>query len=103
MNLFEDLTEAVIKGDLETAVAETQRVLDGGWAVNKILEEGLFAGSLAGKFVAVPNLINIVARQVFQGIGKTETEALEDCLSKIKNHDISELFPTTGSKPPETT
>ena len=43
MNLFEDLTEAVIKGDLETAVAETQRVLDGGWAVNKILEEGLFA------------------------------------------------------------
>ena len=61
------------------------------------------AGNLAGKFVAVPNLINIVARQVFQGIGKTETEALEDCLSKIKNHDISELFPTTGPKEPETT
>jgi hypothetical protein len=61
------------------------------------------AGNLAGKFVAVPNLINIVARQVFQGTGKTETEALENCLSKIKNHDISELFPTTGPKEPETT
>jgi hypothetical protein len=61
------------------------------------------AGNLAGKFVAVPNLINIVARQVFQGTGKTETEALENCLSKIKNHDISELFPTTGPKAPETT
>lgn len=61
------------------------------------------AGNLAGKFVAVPNLINIVARQEFQGIGKTEAEALENCLSKIKNHDISELFPTTGPKEPETT
>ena len=61
------------------------------------------AGNLAGKFVAVPNLINIVARQVFQGTGKTETEALENCLSKIKNHDISELFPTTGPAKPETT
>jgi hypothetical protein len=61
------------------------------------------AGNLAGKFVAVPNLINIVARQVFQGTGKTETEALENCLSKIKNHGISELFPTTGPKEPGTT
>jgi hypothetical protein len=61
------------------------------------------AGNLAGKFVAVPNLINIVARQVFQGTGKTEAEALENCLSKIKDHDISELFPTTGPKEPQTT
>jgi len=61
------------------------------------------AGNLAGKFVAVPNLINIVARQQFQGTGETEAEALENCLSKIKNHDISELFPTTGPKEPEAT
>jgi len=59
------------------------------------------AGNLAGKFVAVPNLINIVARQQFQGTGKTETEALENCLAKIKNHDISELFPTGGPKEPD--
>ena len=43
MNPFEDLTEGVIKGDLQTAVAEARRVLDDGWDVNKILEEGLFA------------------------------------------------------------
>ena len=61
------------------------------------------AGKLAAKFVAVPNLINIVARQQFQGTGETEPEALENCLSKIKNHDISELFPTTGTQEPETT
>jgi hypothetical protein len=50
-------------------------------------------GNLAGKFVAVPNLINIIARQEFQGAGETEAEALDDCLTKIKNHDIENLFP----------
>ena len=55
------------------------------------------AGQLAGKFVAVPNLINIIARQDFQGVGITESEALNDCLSKIKNFEVEDLFPT--SKP----
>jgi len=51
------------------------------------------AGKLAGKFVAVPNLINLVARQEFQGIGDTETAALENCLQKIKDFEIEDLFP----------
>lgn len=51
------------------------------------------AGNLAGKFVAVPNLINIVAKQEFQGAGETETQALENCLKKIKEHQIEDLFP----------
>ena len=51
------------------------------------------AGNLAGKFVAVPNLINIVARQEYQGTGETEPEALEDSLSKIKGLNILEIFP----------
>jgi hypothetical protein len=51
------------------------------------------AGNLAGKFVAVPNLINIVAKQEFQGTGETETQALENCLQKIKEHEIENLFP----------
>ena len=51
------------------------------------------AGNLAGKFVAVPNIINIIAKQEFQGIGETETEALNNCLVKIKNSDIEDLFP----------
>lgn len=51
------------------------------------------AGKLAGKFVAVPNLVNIVARQEFQGTGQTEEEALENCLQKIKQLEIEELFP----------
>lgn len=51
------------------------------------------AGNLAGKFVAVPNLINIVAKQEFQGTGETETQALENCLQKIKKYEIEDLFP----------
>ena len=51
------------------------------------------AGNLAGAFVAVPNLINIVARQEFQGIGETESEALKDCLAKIKDFNVENLFP----------
>ena len=61
------------------------------------------AGSLAGKFVAVPNLINIIARQEFQGVGKTETEALSNCLSKIKSQQVENLFPTSkAATPPKT-
>ena len=51
------------------------------------------AGNLAGKFVAVPNLVNIVARQEFQGSGETEETALENCLQKIKEFEIEDLFP----------
>ena len=51
------------------------------------------AGNLAGKFVAVPNLINIVSKQEFQGSGETETQALENCLQKIKEFEIEDLFP----------
>jgi hypothetical protein len=50
-------------------------------------------GELADRFVAVPNLINIIAKQEFQGIGKTESEALEDCLDKIQRSNIEDLFP----------
>ncbi len=52
------------------------------------------SGNLAGKFVAVPNLINIIAKQQFQGVGETEGEALGNCLAKIKGLNIEDLFPT---------
>ena len=61
------------------------------------------AGNLAGEFVAVPNLVNIIARQKFQGTGETEAQALHNCLSKLKSHDIEDLFPTTNPATPEQT
>ena len=51
------------------------------------------AGKLAGKFVAVPNLINIVAMQEYQGTGETEKEALGDCLGKIQDVAFEAIFP----------
>lgn len=43
MSEFSVLTEAVIKGDIQTAVAETQSALDAGSNVQDILDKGLIA------------------------------------------------------------
>ena len=50
-------------------------------------------GQLAGRFVAVPNLVNIVARPEYQGVGETEPEALESCLAKVRAATVEDLFP----------
>jgi hypothetical protein len=50
-------------------------------------------GNLAAPFLAVPNLINIIARQEFQGTGMSEVEALEDCLKKIASVPFEGIFP----------
>jgi hypothetical protein len=54
-------------------------------------------GRLAAPFVAVPNLVNIVARQEFQGTGTSTREALDDCLKKIQDKVIEDLFPQKAS------
>ena len=51
------------------------------------------AGNLAGRYLAVPNLINIVAKQQYQGVGETESQAVQDCLKKIKGLGVVEIFP----------
>ena len=58
-------------------------------------------GKLAAPFVAVPNLINIVARQEFQGTDTSEDEALNDCLEKIAATAFETIFPERGPTPPE--
>lgn len=52
-------------------------------------------GNLADDFIAVPNLVNIVAKPEHQGAGKSEKEAMDDCLKKIKGLNIEDLFPQT--------
>ena len=39
------------------------------------------------------HLLNIIARQEYQGVGTTEAEALQDCLSKVQNASLEDLFP----------
>ena len=48
-------------------------------------------GNLADKFIAVPNLVNIVAKPEHQGAGENEQKALEECLRKIKGLNIENL------------
>ena len=43
MSEFKTLSEAVIKGDIQAAVAETQSALDAGSKVQDILDKGLIA------------------------------------------------------------
>ena len=50
-------------------------------------------GKLAAKFVAVPNLVMVIANPKYQGAGETEEEALKDCFEKIRNVPVNELFP----------
>lgn len=50
-------------------------------------------GNLAGAYVCVPNLINIVAETRYQGQGATPEAALNDCLAKIKDLEIVDIFP----------
>lgn len=56
-------------------------------------------GRLAGDFIAVPNLVNIVAKPDHQGAGDTEDAALADCLKKIKGLNLEDLFPAAAAPP----
>lgn len=57
-------------------------------------------GNLADKFIAVPNLVNIVAKPEHQGAGGDEQKALEDCLKKIKGLNLEDLFPAANTQTP---
>lgn len=50
-------------------------------------------GQLAARFVAVPNLVNLIAKPEYQGVGDTEAAALESCLAKVRDTRIEDLFP----------
>jgi len=53
-------------------------------------------GNLADDYIAVPNLVNIIADSIHQGAGSTEDAALADCLKKIKGLNLEDLFPKTA-------
>ena len=56
-------------------------------------------GNLADDYIAVPNLVNIVAMPEHQGSGKNEDQALQDCLKRIKGLNLEDLFPETIPQP----
>lgn len=85
--------------DILTRVTRYNMIRDGRAFYIDVHES--IQGHLAGKFIAVPNLVNIVARPELQGAGETETAALEDCLKKIKGLKLEDLFPAAVRNPGE--
>jgi hypothetical protein len=61
----------LMKNDILTKVARYNLIRNQRMIYIDVHET--LAGDLADKFVAVPNLINIIARQEFQGVGATES------------------------------
>jgi len=82
---------ALLENDILTRVTKYNLIRSGRMLHIDVHEA--IAGKLAGRFVAVPNLINIIARQEFQGTGETEKESLEDCLEKIRDVPFEAIFP----------
>lgn len=90
------------KNDLLTRVSRYNLIRDGRMLYIDVHET--LHGQLAAPFVAVPNLINIIARQEFQGTGATETQALESCLERIAAVPFEQIFPVrSGASPPPAT
>jgi hypothetical protein len=96
-----DIMNNLMENDILTKVARYNLIRNQRMIYIDVHES--LAGQLAGKFVAVPNLINIIARQEFQGVGETEAEALDNCLLRIKDYNIEDIFPTSDPATTEKT
>lgn len=83
-------------GDILTRVQRYNLIRNGRMLYIDVHEQ--LAGNLAGRFVAVPNLINLIAKPEFQGTGESEKEALQDSLTKIRGIDILEIFPERSAE-----
>ncbi len=79
------------KNDILTKVSRYNLIRNGRMIYIDVHEK--VQGNLAGRFIAVPNLVNIVAKPEHQGVGDDEKTALDDCLAKIRNLDMEDLFP----------
>ena len=83
--------EALNDGDILTRVTRYNLIRNERMIYIDLHER--ISGHLAGRYLAVPNLINIVAQQQYQGVADTEAEALKDCLIKIKDKAVEDIFP----------
>ena len=85
------------KNDILTKVTRFNLIREGRMIYIDVHQK--LQGHLAGDFIAVPNLVNIVAKPEHQGAGASEQAAMEDCLKKIKGLSIEDLFPSTSPPP----
>jgi len=83
--------------DILTRVTRYNLIRDGRMLYVDVHET--LHGQLAAPFVAVPNLVNIIARQEYQGTGVSEAEALDDCLKRIASIPFESIFPAQKTRP----
>lgn len=81
------------ENDILTRVVRYNLIRDGRMIYIDVHKK--IQGNLAANFIAVPNLVNIVAKPEHQGAGESEDAALKDCLDKIKGLNVEDLFPRT--------
>lgn len=81
------------ENDILTRVVRYNLIRDGRMIYIDVHKK--IQGKLAAAFIAVPNLVNIVAKPEHQGAGDNEDAALKDCLEKIKGLNVEDLFPRT--------
>jgi len=86
---------ALNTGDVLTRVTRYNLMRNGKSLFIDVHE--LIEGTLIGRFLAVPNLVMILASSEYQGVGDTQDEALEDCLSKIQGLAVEDIFPSQPS------
>ncbi|HKK91565.1 MAG TPA: hypothetical protein VJ936_09190 [Desulfobacteraceae bacterium] len=80
--------------DIFTSVSRYNLIRDGRMIYIDVHQA--IQGNLAAKFVAVPNLVNIIAKPEHQGTGENEQEAVKECIKRIKDMKIEEIFPSAG-------
>lgn len=79
------------KNDILTRVSRYNLIRDGRMVYIDVHQA--IQGNLAARYVAVPNLVTIVAKPEHQGVGENEQDAVKDCLTKIKGRKVEDLFP----------
>ncbi|MEA1969463.1 MAG: hypothetical protein U9N77_14745 [Thermodesulfobacteriota bacterium] len=82
------------KDDIFTSVSRYNLIRDGRMIYIDVHQA--IQGTLAAKFMAVPNLVNIIAKPEHQGTGENEQDAVKDCIKKIKNMKVEDIFPSAG-------
>ncbi|MER3425297.1 MAG: hypothetical protein C4293_20765 [Nitrospiraceae bacterium] len=90
MTIDPELAELLGK-DLLTLASHYHVERDGGLGNIDILVHRVLNGPELGKYVAVPAAVRWGPSK-YAGIGNTETDALKNCLKKIKGIDLAEIF-----------
>jgi hypothetical protein len=88
------MVESLLPKDILTRITRYNLIRDQRLVYIDVHER--LHGQLAARFVAVPNLVNLVAKPEYQGVGDTEAAALESCLVKVRDARIEDLFPRTS-------